>query len=287
MTDISIETAPRDFEGLKALKRATRYRIAYQLQLFADNDAEMAFAGGSEDVQAHAVAAALQQLDANQGALQQPTMPQTALPAMAPPQPMAMQPSQPTMPTIPQMVMPQGPVHPPQAAPQSVGQHGMPVTPQHVAPPYVPQTAPVPPPQQGMPSLPQMNNGQPYQQVQTSTARQPQTTADPNNTGSRLPASIAENETWERLLRRLNDLSKKQQAVGEKHEEWFSEIYEQLNAIKHFIDVSIRLQVYLGTERLQISGEMLAKMMLQDDDETKAFLSAIPIDEEEEEEEGN
>lgn len=53
---------------LSQLRAAELYRLAYQLEIFLDDDNETAFCGAPHDVKVTAVAAGLQKYDANRAA---------------------------------------------------------------------------------------------------------------------------------------------------------------------------------------------------------------------------
>lgn len=162
---LSPETAPRDFESLRALQRGTRYRLAYQLKLLKDAEEEKAFLGGTEDEQTQALVSALAQMDANPQAQNQPQPPQYQM--QQPQQPNG-QPAGP--PQAPQMQMPSTPTMQGQPPANNWGQQPQQPAASMQMPGGPQMGAPQGPPPGNAPM--QMPAGQP--QMQAPTMQQPQ-----------------------------------------------------------------------------------------------------------------
>ena len=180
-----LETTPRDLQTILELKRGVRYRFGLQIKMFPDDVSESAFLNASDQEQAQALLAALQQFDAGGGSTAAPVppmpMPQAPVaqqmaapmaqqmmgspmggqPAMGPPQmPQApMGPPQPMQMAAPAMGMPQPPMGQPMMAPPSFG---APVAPPmgpppqaapQMAPPAIPQAPMMAPPAMGQPMM--------------------------------------------------------------------------------------------------------------------------------------
>jgi hypothetical protein len=215
---LSIQNAPRDLHELIKVKRGVLFRLGHQLALFADDAAEQAFLGASQEQIAQHILEALQRRDngGGQAVMQAPTpagapMPQQPMASPQAPmmqQPMPMQPAMgmpqqpmgvPQMPPVqpppsmpmqqqPAIPMPQQPGRPPMPGPQMAmpGMGGMPPMP---GAPTMPLPPP-PPAASGMPPMPSMAApggmpGMPTMPQQPPVARQPQTASDPTNAGSR------------------------------------------------------------------------------------------------------
>lgn len=149
---VTPETAPRNKEGLMALTRSARIRLAMQINMLPSEDVEKAFVSGTDDDQSNALLAGLQIVDQQRGQPLQHLQP----PMQSNPQqqvPMQTQPGQPMM--QPMTQQPQqgfgGPQMPPVIPPPAAGMQ--------------PQMLPQAPPQQGFggpsPQLPPFpGNGQ-------------------------------------------------------------------------------------------------------------------------------
>lgn len=169
MTVTSLQTAPRDIEGLKQLKEGVLFRLGIQLGMFADSDAEKAFLSLPWDQRVHNVLEAIKLRDANSGeppmqqqppsGAQPPPPPQMPAPAAPPPQ------QAPPMQTPPQ----QGNIPPVQQQPP--GMPPLPPTPQPQAASQMPQPQMPPGPSMGAPQMPP---GQPYQAPAPAAAPPPQ-----------------------------------------------------------------------------------------------------------------
>jgi len=225
---VSIETAPRDLEGLKLIGRAQLFMLALKLNIFGgDKPQETAFLQNPDTgEQAQIVQRALAAYDGQAG-----RAPATATPAQpaapqpqAPAQPQMPQPAQPGAPLPQAPVMqqpaahvpvPGAPMQPPpgqqpvppipgavaaapvQPAPTPVQPTGVPtpVSPNVVGMPPQPQPMGMPP---GAPaSVPQQPGAmRPMPAAvapaaQPPVARQPTTAADPTNAGAAVPANMA------------------------------------------------------------------------------------------------
>lgn len=174
---LSLDSCPRDLAGLMQIPRGVRYRLAYQLGMFADDSQEQSFNGTTDEKQCEALAAGLAQRDAQKGVPQQQSLPMEQ-PQMAPqmgqPQFPQQQPQMP--PQMTQQPMAQ-PGMPPQFAMNPT--QGMPPQPQMGQPGMMPPTAqppmmPQPPmqPQMAPPQFPQ-GMGQPQMPPQPAPPRQP------------------------------------------------------------------------------------------------------------------
>ena len=283
MNDISVQNAPRDIGSLTALKMSTLYRLAHALQIFADNDAELGFAGGSQLDRAQAIAAGLQRLDESVGAPPAPVqMPQQA------PQQMQMQmPQQAPQPVQMQMQMPQQAPQQMQMPQQAQPPNNLPPAPS-MGQPVIPVGQPTMPNLQPPHAAVQMPMQAPMQMPQQAAVnRQPSTQTDPTNSGAQ-PAALpgATPAVMEKYLRKIAELSKKVHDAGEQTQEWVEEIHEQQRYLHHVLRVILRLQVYMATETLQLDSLALAKMVQLDTGTTAtSFLEAFPDEEEAEEEE--
>lgn len=298
---ITPQNAPRTIPELLQLKRGVRFRLGLQISMFADDTAEQAFLGESDQNQAQALAAALANFDAQQGGGQAPMAnhqpPQMAaqpmqqqqlqIPLQQPQAPQAM-PQQPTMPQQPQMplqapqqpqqpqmpqmpmqpAMPQMPaVQPPPAAPQQP-QMQMPA---QAPPPQMqqPQVAVQPPQMPQMPMQPQMPSmARPVMPTQPQMpTRQPQTASDPTNAGAN--GSAPQQAMGGQHAKVLQQIAG---TLGE-NQKWIEEVQTQVAGNTLLLTVLLQTMLQL-LEQQGIDPNQLVKLIKASGEQTvETFLS--------------
>jgi len=306
-TDVSIQTASRDVEILKGLRRSTIYRLAYQLQIFSDDATEKAFSKNNIDEMAHILKVALDQYDAGVSVTQItsviPTNPQAPGTVMNPVQPAqpVVQAAPMAMPPPPQMQIPgmaqQVPTQamlPPQqqvqqvATPAQMPQQGMPPIPAHMPPQGAPQTM-LPPmtqamnvpqqvqqamplPQQvpqGMPSPMAMPAPQQVQQAMTAVVPPPVAVHSPMAVKPKNPSDAVGP-----LLDKITAMTKASAEVARRNQKWMEEIQTQQSVILHMLKVALRLQVGALSQQYSLDGASLRQSALMNEEVFNAFLEA-------------
>jgi len=255
---LSLDSCPRDKQNLLTVPRGVRYRLAYQLGMFADDSQEMAFNGATDDQQCEALAAGLSQFDERKGVpsmaqqpqqMQQPQMQQPPQFPMQQPQqpPYTGQPvmSQQPQPQPPQQVQqvqypqPQQPVYQPQPQ-QPMYQPQQPQPQQMVTPPHIPtmQQPPAPPSQQQQ-QLPLVAQAPLGPSPDHLPPRQPP--GDPRQ-GAALP-----------VMRTMSEALKKVAEVNEANQQWLQQLQEQGHMHTRLLEVLLRLLLArYGQENLDI-----------------------------------
>jgi hypothetical protein len=291
---LGLQNCPRSVAELKGLPRGVRFRLAMQLNMFADEHQELAFNGATDDQQCEALAAGLASWDQHNGVAGGSPEQQMQMPAPQPPQQMQMQ--LPPQPSMQQQV--QVPQQQPQFAPPQFAPPQQPAIQPPVQPPAQPQFAPPQgmqpsmgaPPQQQPPRNPQPSTGmppaiqppamapppqappqQPPPQPQMAPppvempARQPATSADPGNQGgAALP-----------ILRGMADTLKALAAANGTNQKWLEQLHEQsLGHAKMFEILLTMLLVFC--EQQGLDQKTMAGLCKQVTDENRgAFLGKL------------
>ena len=269
---VNLQNAPRDVESILQIKRGIRYRLGLQIQMFKDNTEEQAFLSASDENQAQALAAHLQQYDANGQGAPQAQAPMPAAPAAAP----AMAPAMPPQPAAP--AMPPQPAAP--AMPQPVSSPQVPLNMQVVgnqpvmpptAMPQQPVAAPAPQPVMAPPPAPAP---QPVvaPSVPAMPAPQPVTVSDPTNTGSMIPKKL------DGIIEALKQVVE----VSESNQAWIEEVHDHALGTNRVLSTVLLLQLVLA-EQQGFDQNLLVKLMLSKDPSTiEEFLKNFATAEDEE-----
>lgn len=274
---LSLDTCPRDTAGLMSVPRGVRYRLAYQLGMFADDSQEQAFNGATDGQQCEALAAGLAQRDSQKG-----MSPQQMLPMEQPPQmPPQQQPPQFPM-QQPGMTPPQQPMQPQYGQPTGMPVMGQPVMPPQMQQPQPPQQPVRQPPQMGMPPQmqpPTMPGMQQMQQPQVPVyAPQPPTQQAPQPPAQqppRQPPGDAGQSAALPVMRTMSEALKKVAEVNEANQKWLQQLHEQGHMHTKLLEALLRLLIVrYAQEGLDV--KLLTSLVSQmNDDDLTCVLGAV------------